>query len=447
MPQKRHLAPKLSWGAIDMVERTSRPRLGATLGNQPDAMDITPHLQGFFFMRPLRTALFLATALAAAPLSFIPVSPASAQIGISVNIDVAPPELPVYEQPPLPAEGWLWQPGFWAYGDEGYYWVPGTWVQPPRPGVLWTPGYWGFNNGAYVFNEGYWGPHVGFYGGINYGYGYNGGGFFGGEWRGGVFAYNREAVRNFGGVHVTNVYNRTIVVNRVTNVSFNGGRGGIQARPTPEQQQFAHEPHIQRTADQVAHIHAAAQNRELLASANHGHPPIAATARPNEFKGPGVVPAREAVVSHAAGRPPAGQTARPGAEARHGAVARPEAAAPHARPEAAARPEVGARPRVDAPRPEAARPEAARPEAARPDVARPEAARPKVARPEVARPEAARPEVARPEVARPEVARPEVARPEVARPAPRPEAPRAAAPRPPEARPAPARREEDKPKH
>jgi hypothetical protein len=367
-------------------------------------------------MRPLRTALFLATALAAAPLTFIPVSPASAQIGISVNINIAPPELPVYEQPPLPAEGWLWQPGFWAYGDEGYYWVPGTWVEPPQPGVLWTPGYWGFNNGAYVFNEGYWGPHVGFYGGINYGFGYNGAGFFGGEWRGGRFAYNRAAVSNFGGVHVTNVYNRTIVVNRVTNVSFNGGRGGIQARPTPEQEQFAREPHIQRTADQVAHIHAASQNRELLASANHGHPPIAATARPNEFKGPGVVPAREAAERPAAAGRPASQAARPAAEPRHGVAARPGA--------------EGAR---------AGRPAAARPEAEAP-LARPEAPRPEAARP------AARPEVAHPEVARPEVARPEPARPEAARAAPRPEAPRAAAPRPPEPRPAAPHREEEKPK-
>jgi hypothetical protein len=42
---------------------------------------------------------------------------------------------------------------------------------------------------------GYWGPHVGFYGGINYGFGYGGVGFFGGEWRGGAFAYN-TAVMN-----------------------------------------------------------------------------------------------------------------------------------------------------------------------------------------------------------------------------------------------------------
>ena len=57
-------------------------------------------------------------------------------------------------------------------GGGGYYWVPGTWVQPPRVGVLWTPGYWGFVGGVYAFHAGYWGPHVGFYGGVNYGFGY-----------------------------------------------------------------------------------------------------------------------------------------------------------------------------------------------------------------------------------------------------------------------------------
>ena len=82
---------------------------------------------------------------------------------------------------------------------------------PPAAGLFWTPGYWGFAAGIYGWHAGYWGPHVGFYGGVNYGFGYGGVGFVGGEWRGGVFAYN-SAVANFGSVHVANVYvNRTIV--------------------------------------------------------------------------------------------------------------------------------------------------------------------------------------------------------------------------------------------
>ena len=92
------------------------------------------------------------------------------------------------EQPPLPGPGYIWTPGYWAWGDDGYFWVPGTWVEPPQVGLLWTPGYWGWNSGRYIFNAGYWGPEVGFYGGIDYGFGYGGIGYEGGFWRGREFS-------------------------------------------------------------------------------------------------------------------------------------------------------------------------------------------------------------------------------------------------------------------
>ena len=79
-----------------------------------------------------------------------------AQFGVSIT--VAPPELVAYSQPLCPQEGYLWTPGYWAYGPDGYFWVPGTWVEPPQPGLLWTPGYWSFADGVYAFNRGYWGP-------------------------------------------------------------------------------------------------------------------------------------------------------------------------------------------------------------------------------------------------------------------------------------------------
>ena len=80
-----------------------------------------------------------------------------AQVGISVTF--APPELPVYEQPLIPGEGYIWTPGYWAWSDDDgdYYWVPGTWVMAPEVGFLWTPLYWAWDNGAYVFYDGYWG--------------------------------------------------------------------------------------------------------------------------------------------------------------------------------------------------------------------------------------------------------------------------------------------------
>jgi hypothetical protein len=236
---------------------------------------------------------------------------ASAQIGIGVGIRIGPPALPVYAQPPLPGPGYLWTPGYWAYGPDGYYWVPGTWAQPPQVGLLWTPGYWGWNAGVFAWNGGYWGPHIGFYGGINYGFGYGGVGFFGGYWNNGAFFYNR-AYNNFGGVHVTNIYNKTVINNvTVNHTSFNGGPGGIAARPTAEEQRFANESHVPPTAEQTQHQHLAATNPALRASVNHGRPAIAATSKPGDFSGHGVVAARTAGAPYKA---PAGENAaKPGA--------------------------------------------------------------------------------------------------------------------------------------
>ena len=145
------------------------------------------------------------------------------QIGISISI--APPELPVYEQPLCPGAGYLWTPGYWAYSDDDYYFVPGTWVMAPQPGLLWTPAYWGWGNNGYVFNEGYWGQTVGFYGGISYGYGYTGDGYQGGRWQGGQFYYNRS-VSNVNVTNIHNVYNTTVINTTVNRVSYNGGNGG-----------------------------------------------------------------------------------------------------------------------------------------------------------------------------------------------------------------------------
>ena len=225
----------------------------------------------------------------------------SAQIGIGISVRIGPPALPVYPQPMCPGPGYFWTPGYWAWNDAGgYYWVPGTWVVAPV-GMLWTPGYWGFAGGFYGWHAGYWGPHVGFYGGINYGFGYGGVGFGGGEWRGGAFFYNRSVV-NVNVTNVTNVYNRTVVVNNV-HTSFNGA-GGIEARPTPQEEAYGREPHTAALAAQTEHEHAASQNRQLFASENHGRPAIAATARPGEFSGPHVQRASAAgEPSHAAPRP------------------------------------------------------------------------------------------------------------------------------------------------
>ena len=227
--------------------------------------------------------LVVAGALVAAPVASF--------AGVFISVGFAPPALPVYTQPVAPGEGYLWNPGYWAYGPAGYYWVPGVWVQPPTVGVLWTPPYWGFDGGVYGFHEGYWGPQVGFYGGVNYGFGYGGVGFVGGRWDGGHFLYN-SAVLNVGvGFHNTYV-DRTVIVNNnnFSHASFNGGPGGIQARPTPQQAAYASQQHIPPTSAQQSHFQSAAQNRANFASANGGHPQYAAMQRPGSTQG--AVPAR-----------------------------------------------------------------------------------------------------------------------------------------------------------
>jgi len=201
------------------------------------------------------------------------IAPAPAPAGIAVSITIAPPVLPVYVQPPCPTDGYLWTPGYWAYGPDGYYWVPGVWIAPPRVGVLWTPGYWGFGGGAYLWHAGYWGPHVGFYGGVNYGFGYAGVGFFGGIWAGSVFRYN-TAVVSVNNTVVRNVYvdrtviNNTTVVNRT---SFNGP-GGVRAQPSAQEQTYMREQHFQATQNQLAHEQTASRDRTQLASVNGGRP-------------------------------------------------------------------------------------------------------------------------------------------------------------------------------
>ena len=121
-------------------------------------------------------------------LGVLAISAASfAQVGVGVSITIAPPDLPVYEQPVCPGDDYIWIPGYWAFADDDYYWVPGTWVVAPEVGFLWTPGYWAFEENRYFFHEGYWGPEVGFYGGISYGFGYFGHGYEGGRWDNGHF--------------------------------------------------------------------------------------------------------------------------------------------------------------------------------------------------------------------------------------------------------------------
>jgi hypothetical protein len=288
--------------------------------------------------------------------------PASSFAGVFISIGIAPPVLPVYVQPPCPEDGYLWTPGYWAYGDDGYYWVPGAWVPAPEPGVLWTPPYWGWEGGHYLFHGGYWGPHIGYYGGVNYGFGYMGVGFAGGEWRSGHFFYNTAVMHVGGGFHNTYV-NETIVHNTTiinnNHVAYSGGPGGIQHQPTAEERTAINEHHIAPTAAQQQHIQAAAHDPQQRFSANHGRPATVAAARPMAAPAHGAVAGHPAQASRPEARPaqqarPA-QTARPAQEARPAQQARP---AQEARPAQQARPAQEARPAQQARPAQEARPAA-----------------------------------------------------------------------------------------
>jgi hypothetical protein len=246
----------------------------------------------------IRSVVFVVIMMSLSAVSF-------AQIGITVNF--GPPALPVYEQPVCPGDGYIWTPGYWAWDPDAgqYYWVPGTWVLAPQPGYLWTPPWWGWGPGGFLFHAGFWGLHMGFYGGINYGYGYFGNGYEGGRWQGGHFFYNRS-VTNVNVTNIHNVYNTTVINNNTTvnRVSYNGGNGGTTARPTPQEETAEREQHLPPVAAQNEHIQAARSNPQMRASVNQGKPPIAATQKPGDFKGPGVVQAREAGAPY---KPPANE--------------------------------------------------------------------------------------------------------------------------------------------
>jgi hypothetical protein len=241
----------------------------------------------------MKTVLYSLTLAAAL------VAPAISHAEISLAIGIAPPALPIYAQPPMPGDGYMWTPGYWAWNanDNDYYWVPGTWVLAPFVGALWTPGYWGWGDGNYAWHNGYWGSHVGYYGGINYGFGYGGSGYQGGHWNNGAFNYNRS-VNNVGSAHIAHVFNANVSHAAINRASYSGGKGGILSRPTKGDESIANMPHPGLTALQNQHEQAARTNPVQRASVNHGLPRVAATPEPGAFNSPHVAPARAAPQQH-----------------------------------------------------------------------------------------------------------------------------------------------------
>lgn len=242
----------------------------------------------------IRRGVLLSAFVAAATL-FVFAVPArvNAQVSIGISIGFAPPALPQYYQPAATQANLIWQPGYWGFAQGGFFWVPGTWVAAPQVGLLWTPGYWGWNNGQYSWYPGYWGQNVGYYGGINYGYGYYGQGYRGGRWSGNSFQYNTSVTNVNRSISRNDYYSDPgsyVNQNTISRTSYNGGAHGVVARPSQAQIAVEHQRTYPMTSAQTAHVAVAQQNRSYLDSVNHGSPsqvsvpkPLAANNHPAGF--------------------------------------------------------------------------------------------------------------------------------------------------------------------
>jgi hypothetical protein len=178
------------------------------------------------------------------------------------------------------------------------------------------------------------GAAPGFYGGVNYGFGYGGVGFGGGMWVGGVFRYN-TAVSNVNVNIVHNTYvDRTVIVNGpVNHASFNGPNG-VMARPSAQEAAYGREQHVAASQAQMAHEHAASMDRNNFAAVNRGRAATAAMSRPLSHPGGNDRPPS---AQHGAMAPnrPAGNQAAPVSHAppQHDSQAPHNAAAPHNAPQ------------------------------------------------------------------------------------------------------------------
>src|SRR6185437_13441468 len=111
-----------------------------------------------------------------------------------------------------------------------------------------------------------------------------------------------------------NVYNHTVIVNHVNRVSYNGGRGGLNVRPSQSEFNAMREQHVRPLPTQIQHRTQAMQNRQLYATVNHGRPPVPVAARPLPVHHINVAPAVVNPGVHGATRPaPAVTRPQPGA--------------------------------------------------------------------------------------------------------------------------------------
>jgi hypothetical protein len=171
---------------------------------------------------------------------------------------------------------------------------------PPDAGYLWTPGYWGWGGDGYMFNEGYWGLSVGFYGGIDYGFGYFGRGYRGGRWNHGHFFYN-SGVNNLNRGQERNVYSQRVREGAASRISYNGGEGGRTDHATANEEAAGRGRHIAPVAAQAEHAQSARVDPKQRFSENHA-------AQGNEDARTAVVHPRDLPAVARGARPDTGNT-------------------------------------------------------------------------------------------------------------------------------------------
>jgi hypothetical protein len=161
----------------------------------------------------------------------------------------------------------------------------------PWLGALWTPPYWGYQDGRYLLHAGYWGAHIGFYGGVDYGFGYPGRGYYGAYWNHGQIFYNRT-VTNIDTNVVRNYYAYNAPRGPGNRVSYNGGSGGINVRPTAQEAAALREPRVPPMAAQQRHEHEASADRNQFAAPGRPQPASMAAGRAleTEYRSPASLP-------------------------------------------------------------------------------------------------------------------------------------------------------------
>ena len=197
----------------------------------------------------------------------------TAHAQISIDITIAPPELPDYDQPPLP--------GAWLYLDFRLLGVGPGWLllgarhlgMPPTVGLLWTPGY---RAGTTASTPGMRAIGARMSASTAASITASATAATAMPADAGTTACSPTIGRPTISAASTSPIstNQTVIVNNnVTRVSFNGGSGGTTAQPTAQQQAAAHEHHT--PADHGANP----------ASANREHQPGAVGQRKSRQAG------------------------------------------------------------------------------------------------------------------------------------------------------------------